>query len=168
MLVADVHIRKAVPENAAGIAAVLTRVVSERSHSAIERAWPVDQQRAYLQSLSVREVFHVAVIESGDIVGYQSLDLYSPVLSSMAHIGQVGTFLLPEWRGRGVGRALFNESVAFAKAAGYRKFVIQVRATNISAQSFYRGLGFSECGRLREQVIIDGQPDDEIIMERFL
>jgi ribosomal protein S18 acetylase RimI-like enzyme len=161
-------IRAATPEDAPGIVGVLTSVVSERSHSAIDRAWTVDQQRNHLQSLSAREVFHVAATTSGDIIGYQSLDLYLPFLNSMAHVGQLGTFLLPECRRCGVGSALFDATRAFAQAAGYQKLVIQVRASNTSAQSFYRRLGFGECGRLARQVIIDGRQDDEIIMERFL
>ena len=102
------QIRRATAEDADGVAMVLRSVVSERVHSAIDRAWTPDQQRSYLESLSNREAFHVAIAASGTMVGYQSLDLYSPVLPSMAHVGQLGTFLLPEWRGRGVGQALFN------------------------------------------------------------
>jgi L-amino acid N-acyltransferase YncA len=162
------HIRRATADDAHGIATVLKRVVAERVHSAIDRAWTAEQQRSYVESLSKREVFHVAIADSSDIVGYQSLDLYSNVLPAMAHVGQVGTFLLSEWRGRGVGRALFDHTVRFAASAGYRKLVIQVRASNASAQAFYKRLGFVECGRLRAQVIIDGAEDDEIIMERFL
>jgi RimJ/RimL family protein N-acetyltransferase len=102
------------------------------------------------------------------IVGYQSLDLYSPSLSSMAHVGQLGTFLLPEWRRRGVGLALFDATRQFAASSGYQKLVIQVRASNLSAQEFYKRLGFVGCGRLRAQVIVEGTPDDEIVMELFL
>jgi RimJ/RimL family protein N-acetyltransferase len=162
------HIRRATVEDAAGVATVLRSVVSERVHSAIDRSWTADQQRSYLESLSPREAFHVAIAASGDLIGYQSLDLYSSVLPSMAHVGQLGTFLLPEWRGRGVGQALFSATTHFAAAAGYRKLVIQVRASNASAQAFYQRLGFVECGRLRAQVIIDGGEDDEIVMEFFL
>ena len=161
------EVRRATAEDAAGIAGVLKRVVSERVHSAIDCAWPIDQQRAYLQSLSNREVFHLGVAASGEIIGYQSLDRYSSVLSSMAHVGQLGTFLLPEWRGRGLGRALFGATRQFAASAGYRKLVIQVRASNVHAQTYYKRLGFVECGRLRAQVIIDGREDDEILMELF-
>ena len=44
-------------------------------------AWPADEQQAYLLGLSEREAFHVAETPAGDIVGYQSLDRYSPILS---------------------------------------------------------------------------------------
>jgi L-amino acid N-acyltransferase YncA len=161
-------IRRASAEDAAGIVAVLQRVAAERVHSAIERPWTLEEQRRYLRSLSAREACHVAVTTLGEVVGYQSLDLYSSLLNSMAHVAQLGTFLIPEWRRRGVGHALFRETRSFAQSSGYRKMVIQVRASNTTAQSFYAHLGFVECGRLRRQVVIDGREDDEIIMEMFL
>jgi ribosomal protein S18 acetylase RimI-like enzyme len=86
----------------------------------------------------------------------------------MAHVGQVGTFILPAWRTRGVGRQLWDVTLPFARGAGYRKLVIQVRASNTTAQAFYRRLGFADCGRLKRQVIIDGVEDDEVLMELFL
>ena len=86
----------------------------------------------------------------------------------MAHVGQVGTFLLPEWRGQGVGRQLWNATLAFARDARYRKLVIYVRGSNTQAQAFYRHLGFHDCGRLARQVIVDGVEDDEVLMELFV
>jgi ribosomal protein S18 acetylase RimI-like enzyme len=160
-------IRKASPADAAGIVAVIEVVAAERIHSAIDRAWTVEQETRYLESLSHREALHVALDEKVSIVGFQSLDLWSPVLPSMAHVGQVGTFLLPNWRGRGIGRSLWNATLDFARVAGYRKFAIHVRASNLAAQKFYRGLGFEECGRLTRQVLIDDVEDDEILMEFF-
>jgi RimJ/RimL family protein N-acetyltransferase len=162
------RIRRATAGDGDAIAAVLERVVAERTYSAIDRAWPPDEQRRYLESLSPRETFHVAIDPSGTIVGYQSLDKYSTFLASMAHVGQLGTFLLPEWRGRGIGRSLFAATRQFALDAGYQKLVIQVRGSNVSAQGYYKRLGFVECGRLRDQVVIDGRKDDEVMMEMFL
>jgi ribosomal protein S18 acetylase RimI-like enzyme len=45
--------------------------------------------------------------------------------------------------------------------------VIQIRASNQAAQRFYRRLGFRACGRLKAQVRIDHEEDDEILMELF-
>jgi ribosomal protein S18 acetylase RimI-like enzyme len=160
-------IRQAVPADADEIAAVFAVIAAERIHSAIDRAWSVDEERRYLESRSPREALHVAVDGSHGIVGLQSLELWSSVLDSMAHVGQIGTFLLPEWRGRGVGRQLWNATTSFARDAGYRKLVIQVRGSNTVAQAFYRNLGFRDCGRLSRQVIIDGIEDDEVLLELF-
>jgi ribosomal protein S18 acetylase RimI-like enzyme len=162
---ADVTIRRASPTDASGIAAVLDVIASERIHSAIDRAWTVEEERRYIESLSAREAIHVAVDTADRIVGLQVLDRWSPVLGSMAHVGQIGTFVLPSWRGGGVGRLLWDATLAFARGAGYRKLVIQVRASNAAAQAFYRSLGFQACGRFTRQVVIDGVEDDEVLME---
>jgi ribosomal-protein-alanine N-acetyltransferase len=164
----SLKIRSAVPEDAPGIVAIIATVAAERIHSAIERAWTVEQERRYVESLSRREVIHVAVDDSGQIVGLQALSLWSSTLTSMTHVGEVGTFLLPEWRARGVGRQLWDATLPFARTAGYRKLVIQVRGSNTTAQAFYRRLGFADCGRLARQVMIDGVEDDEVLMELFL
>jgi ribosomal protein S18 acetylase RimI-like enzyme len=67
-----------------------------------------------------------------------------------------------------MGHQLWEATASFARETGYRKLVIQVRATNPRAQAFYRDLGFRECGRLTRQVVIDGAEDDEVLMEVFL
>jgi [ribosomal protein S18]-alanine N-acetyltransferase len=161
------QIRRASPMDAAGIVAVVEAVAAERIHSAIDRAWTVEQEMRYLESLSRRETIHIAVDSAAGIVGFQSLDLWSPLLPATAHVGQVGTFLLPKWRGQGIGRQLWSATQSFAREADYRKLAIQVRASNTIAQGFYRRLGFQACGRLTRHVVIDGVEDDEVLMEFF-
>jgi L-amino acid N-acyltransferase YncA len=163
-----VRIRQASPEDAAGIVAVWECIAAEKIYSAVDKPWSVEQQSSYLRSLSPREAFHVALDADGSIVGFQSLDLWSSLFGSMSHVGQVGTFLLPEWRRCGAGTALWEATRSFARSADYRKLVVQVRGSNTNAQSFYRRLGFAQCGLLAAQVIVDGKEDDEVLMELFL
>lgn len=163
-------IRPATPADAEAISSILAGIAAEAVHSAIDRPWPAPAQRRYLESLSPREVFHVATAsgDAGAVIGYQSLDLWSPVLNTMSHVGQIGTFLTPDARGQGIGRALFAATLAHARAHAFRKFVITVRASNTRAQRFYTSLGFAPCGRLTRQVTIAGIDDDEILFEFFL
>lgn len=161
-------IRRATEADAEEIIAILEGIASERIHTAINNPWSADRQRDYIVSLSPREAIHVAVTERDTIAGYQTLELWASTLDSMAHVGQIGTFLKPEWRRRGIGEALFQRTVDFARQRDFLKFVIQVRSANLSARGFYQRLGFHECGRLTRQVRIDGREDDEIIMEFFL
>jgi len=163
-----VKIERGGPDDAAGIVQVLATVVAERIFSAIDAAWTVEQEASYLGSLSPREALYVARDSTTSIVGFQTLDLWSTLLPSMAHVGQVGTFLLPGWRGVSIGRQLWGATEAFARQVGYEKLVVQVRASNMGARRFYRGLGFTECGLLTRQVCIDGHFDDELLMELFL
>ena len=76
-IMSSLQVRKATPRDAAGIVRVLETVALERVHSAIDQAWSVEQEASYLESLSPRETFHVAVDELERIVGFQSLDLWS-------------------------------------------------------------------------------------------
>ena len=161
-------VRKATGRDAERIIDILQRISGERIYTAISTPWSAERQREYIESLSSREVVHVAESDSDGIVGYQPLELWASTLDSMAHVGQVGTFIRPEWRRRGVGEQLFATTLDFARQQGYGKFVILVRSSNISAQRFYGRLGFRECGRLTRQVRIDGREDDEILMEFFL
>lgn len=114
-------IRRATPQDAAGIVAVLQVIAAERVYSAINRVWPLEDQERYMSGLSPREAIHVATDETQRIVGLQVPDRWASSLDSMAHVGQLGTFMLPEWRRRGVGRRLWNVTLALARAAEYRK-----------------------------------------------
>lgn len=86
----------------------------------------------------------------------------------MDHVGQLGTFLLAEWRGRGIGQTLARATFASAREHRYQKLVIWVRASNDAAQRFYMGLGFRECGRLSRQIMVNQECDDEVLMDLFL
>ncbi len=117
--------------------------------------------------MSSREAMFVAESD-GRIIGMQSLDLFRSLLRTMDHVGELGTFVLPEWRGKGVGHALANGTLAFAREHGYEKLAIWVRARNTNAQQFYSSLGFHPVGWLTRQVKLAGEYDDEILMELFL
>lgn len=162
-----VDIRRATIQDAAGISVIWEAIVSERDYSAVAHAFTPEEEQAYIESLKPREAIFVAA-EGSQVVGFQSLDQWVRYTSSMDHVGQVGTFVLRDWRGRGIGRQLAERTFAFARESGYEKLVIMVRAKNRGANSFYSSLGFVECGRLTRQVKIAGDYDDETLMERFL
>jgi RimJ/RimL family protein N-acetyltransferase len=161
-------IRAAVPADASGMIALLLEIAGERVYTAITEPWSAAEQERHMARLSSREAIQVAEDQDGHLIGYQVLELWAPSLASMAHVGQVGTFIKAEWRGQGVGCALFRHTVAFALIHSYGKFVVQVRSSNSAAQAFYRRLGFNECGRLARQVRFADVEDDEILMEHFL
>jgi ribosomal protein S18 acetylase RimI-like enzyme len=104
----------------------------------------------------------------GDVVGFMSLDLWARYTDSFDHVGVMGTIILPPWRRRGIGRRLAEHTLDFARAKGYEKIIIYVRAGNTGAQAFYRSLGFVPKGILERQVKMDGRYEDEVFMERFL
>lgn len=50
--------------------------------------------------------------------------------------------VLPEWRGRGIGTRLLTEVEGIARARGYCKVTLEVRADNAAAHGLYARLGF--------------------------
>ena len=102
------------------------------------------------------------------VVGFQSLDLWAKYTDSFDHVGVMGTIILPAWRRQGIGHRLAEHVLDFARASGYEKIVVYVRAGNAGAQAFYRSLGFVPKGVLARQVRIGGQYEDEVFMEFFL
>jgi len=162
------HIRPATPDDAAALVSLLEDIARERIHTAIDAPWSADVQRRYILDQSPREAIHVAESPDGAMLGYQVLALCAASIPSMSHVGQLGTFLAPNARRLGIGRALFTATLAFAGAHAYRKFVIQVRSSNSAAQAFYQSFGFTPCGLYSRHVLIDGVEDDEVLMEYFL
>lgn len=160
-------IRRATVDDAASTCAIWKAITAEKTYSAIDRPFTLDEERTYIQSLSEREGIFLAETE-GQVVGFQSIDLWARHIRSMDHVAQLGTFVLREWRGRGIGRQLAASTITFARSAAYEKLVIFVRASNAGAQEFYKRLGFRPCGRFSRQVKTAGEYDDEILMEMFV
>jgi ribosomal protein S18 acetylase RimI-like enzyme len=52
-----------------------------------------------------------------------------------------------DWRGQGVGTALFETAIAFAREHGFHKLSLSVFAHNSAAIGLYRKIGFVEEGR---------------------
>ena len=86
----------------------------------------------------------------------------------MDHVATMGTFVAAPLRCRKVGQTLAETSFAYARATGFQKIVINVRADNADAQGFYTRLGFRPCGRLTKQAFCNGQYVDELLYELFL
>src|SRR5437879_10054257 len=110
-------IRRATPDDAACIVAVWKTIVAERIYSAVDCPFTTEQECEYLKSLSGREGLFLAETAK-QVVGFQSLDQWTKLFHSMDHVGQLGTFVLREWRGRGIGKQLAAHTLAFARSAG--------------------------------------------------
>jgi predicted GNAT superfamily acetyltransferase len=80
----------------------------------------------------------------------------------------LGTYVATSVRGTGLGRRMSEDTFKHARAAGYEKMVVQVRADNPAAHAFYTGLGFLQCGRLERQARVAEHWVDVLLFEMFL
>jgi ribosomal protein S18 acetylase RimI-like enzyme len=163
----QITVRRATIQDAQAISAIWEIICAERTYTAVNRPFTPQQERDYIASLSEREGIFVAVV-AGRVIGFQCLDLWDRAIDSFDHVGLMGTFVLPEWRRQGIARRLAQHTLDFARAHGYEKIVIYVRAGNATARAFYGSLGFVAKGTLARQVKIDGQYEGEVFMELFL
>jgi ribosomal protein S18 acetylase RimI-like enzyme len=83
-------------------------------------------------------------------------------------VGVMGTYGAGGYRRQGVASALFPESFAAAKQAGFEKISTYVRADNPAALATYRAHGFSIVDTAKKHAKLNGRKIDEILIEREL
>jgi ribosomal-protein-alanine N-acetyltransferase len=110
----------------------------------------------------------VVAEEGGEIVGYVVGELREIMFSGLSHMSKVGHILNiavdKAHRKGGMGTLLMGEIETRFREANANRVTLEVRESNTAAQSFYRGLGFNELGRVRAYY-----PDeDAIVMSKTL
>jgi ribosomal-protein-alanine N-acetyltransferase len=78
------------------------------------------------------------------------------------HVLNVAT--VPAMRRRGIGRALVDAAVAYARASQIRLLVLEVRRSNRAALLLYRQVGFAAIG-VRRAYYTDGEDAVEMLLE---
>ncbi len=165
--IVGIVIRKATVNDAGQVADVMNAVIAEGKYTLLDRPFSEEEERAFILSLSDRSAVYVAEID-GETVGVQSIGLFTDYADSVRHVATMGTWLRRDFRGRGIGRLLAEESFKFARSVGYMKIVIQVLADNESALLFYRTLGFQDIGIARRHVRLGVKFHDEVYLEKLL
>jgi L-amino acid N-acyltransferase YncA len=165
---ATVSLRRATPDDAAGVAAVLNAVIEGGRHSLLDTPFSVADERAFIAGLSARAFIHVA--EAGAvIVGFQTVEPWNAfVTHEFDHVATMGTWVDAAWRRRGVGRRLAGQSFAAARRLGYTKVFTDVRADNVDSLAFHLSLGFTIVGTARGQARLRGRDIDVVFIERVL
>ena len=83
--------------------------------------------------------------ENGRIVGNASLVYQTYKSRKLAMIANVATH--PDYRRHGIGRALTNQAMTYARQKGAQDLWLQVRDDNPTAINIYKDLGFMERAR---------------------
>jgi [ribosomal protein S18]-alanine N-acetyltransferase len=138
------------------MADLFAAVAAERTGIASEP--PVDvEERAARFAASIAESI---VSADGDrIIGLIHIEV------SRHGSGELGMLVDREWRGRGVGSALLQAAIAWAREHGLHKLSLEVFAHNTSAIALYRKCGFVEEGRrVKHYRRASGELWDSLIM----
>ncbi|WP_121610229.1 ribosomal protein S18-alanine N-acetyltransferase [Mesobacillus foraminis] len=110
-------------------------------------------KEAFHNELTMNKFALYTVIEVGnEVAGYCG----AWVVIDEVHITNIA--LLPEYRGMRLGEALLQKVMDLVKELGAKTMTLEVRVSNLVAQSLYRKLGFQE-GGIRKQYYTDNLED---------
>lgn len=159
-------IREYTLDDAESIADIISVIVDERQFTMM-RKFTVEEEIEFLENLGESQTVHVAETE-GRVVGFQSLDRPWKYSDNTKHIGMIGTFILPDYRRRGIATSLSERTFDYARRNGYESIIVYVRETNEPSIAYHLGLGFEKIGRFKEAEKVDDVYYDRIIMQKFL
>jgi RimJ/RimL family protein N-acetyltransferase len=157
---AEFTIRGARPEDAPAMAQLFAAVAAERDRIGTEP--PVDLEERTAEFARSAASSTVAEAEAG-IVGMVTVDV------GRFGAGDIGMLVAAGWRGRGVGSALMQAAIAWARGEGLHKLCLEVFPTNLPAIALYRKCGFVEEGlRPKQYRRASGELWDSIAMGLLL
>jgi RimJ/RimL family protein N-acetyltransferase len=104
----------------------------------------------------------VAEMDDGRLVGRLSLSRDTHPAS--AHVADLGLMVAKDVRGRGIGTALLQAAVAWARGNGIRKLELHVFPWNESAIAVYEKFGFEREGFRKGHYNRAGDDVDAILM----
>jgi RimJ/RimL family protein N-acetyltransferase len=153
-------VRPASIADARPMAELFAAVAEERTGIASEP--PIDvEQRTVQFTASIAE--SMVAVAGGQIVGMIHTDV------RRYGVGELGMLVDREWRGRGVGSALIQATIAWARDQGLHKLSLEVFAHNAAAIVLYRKSGFIEEGhRVQHYRRANGELWDSIVMGLLL
>jgi RimJ/RimL family protein N-acetyltransferase len=158
-------VRPAAPADASALVALARDVGSESEGWLIsDREWrSVGEERRYLRAL--RRYPHGAVFVAevpGGIVG--RLSVARDAHPASWHVADLGLMVAESHRRLGIGRALLDAAVGWARSAGVRKLELHVFPHNGPAIALYESFGFVREGYRRQHYRRGQEYVDAILM----
>ena len=139
----EVVVRRATPADSAVLVELAQAVASEPEGWLITREnWrAVGEERRYLRALRRHRDAAVFVAETAEgIVG--RLSIARDPHPASRHVADLGLMVAASHRRRGIGRALLEEAVRWARHSGVRKLELHVFPHNTPAIALYETYGF--------------------------
>ena len=135
--------RPARVDDARPTAVLIAKVAEERDGIATEPPVDLDERTEVFVRGSPSTL--VAVV-GGEVVGMLHVE------SSRFGSGELGMAVSREWRGRGVGSALVEAAIEWARGEGLHKLCLEVFPQNKVGLALYSKFGFVEEGRRVKQI----------------
>ena len=133
------------PEDIEECVDLFETVAAERIYIGAEAPIDREDRRArLLRTLESTTDGSLVAVAPGKIVGQIGL-------KSMRGLIDIGMLVSPDMRGRGIGSALLQAGIDWARSQGAHKMILQVWPHNQAARELYAKFGFIEEGYLTRQ-----------------
>ena len=134
-------------------------VAREKKYLAFLEAPPLESTRAFVMNNIKQGYPQFVALDADNVIGWCDIipNRSRPVYY---HCGTLGIGLLPEFRRRGIGRALMLRTIDAAFAFGLTRVELTVRENNVNAISLYKRMGFEIEGLHRNAVCIEGKHEN--------
>lgn len=142
--------------------AVLGIVARERKYLARDDAPSIERSHEFVRANMAAGNPHLVAMDGDMVVGW--CDIRRGETFNSTHVGTLGMGLLPDYRGRGIGRLLIEATIVAAKAASFTRIALSVNASNLNAIRLYEKVGFVREGVLRDAIRTDGVYQDTWLM----
>jgi ribosomal-protein-alanine N-acetyltransferase len=113
---------------------------------------------SFRSMLGQPQVIASVAMRGDELIGYS----IAWQLADEAELANIA--VAPSARGTGVGRALLDELLATLESRGGATVYLEVRVSNVAAQSLYRSRGFEEVGRRKGYY--ERPREDAVILRR--
>jgi L-amino acid N-acyltransferase YncA len=159
----DITLRILTQKDAAAIVLFFLTVPEEERNFLRYDVTDMEALKGWFGGPNWEEVFPVAAVLDGDIVGIAVLQGYRTAW--FAHIGNFWMIVNQDLRGRGLGRIMANEMFTLAAELGMEKLSAEVRADHLYAIRIFKQMGYQHEGALTDYIKDqDGQTHDLLIM----
>ena len=128
--------RQATIHDADAVAAVINTVVQEPNPVGFEGPTTAEQVRTWLSRQGGEGGVFLASIE-GKVIGFAALDYNTLEPETVV----LGVWMIPEVRRRGIGTALAEYALGFARDKGYKRIRGRLPSDNEIALSFLSSIG---------------------------
>ncbi len=150
--------------DADAVVELLAAVAREGRYIATE--WPFDveaRSRVLREALLTRYCVGWIALDGRSVVGQLS------VFELHHEEPELGMVIAADYRRRGIGAALLNAAIAWARTNGKPAILLRVFPDNDAARALYRGAGFVDVEHQRGAIARrDGSRLDVIVMRRAL
>ena len=121
------------------ISPLLAEIAAELHGESFDEGWSADSLRTTIETPGV--FGYISEDESGEPIGFGLFRI-------SGNEGEVITIATrPNFRGRGIAKALMQNAMAQAQLSGAIEMFLEVAVDNVGALKLYQGLGFEEAGR---------------------